>query len=301
MLNKIIMHINYAELPGKPLGGRSIDEICEFAVRCGYDGIEFRGKVPEVLGRISFRQYAELIAKGKANHGLSEVLFRFDLPECTDEDEEKRAAAIEEIIKKAKIAKDVCDTKLCNTTAKKYFSPIKSAPADDYAFHGSAVVSEREWRLTADAYSQVGKALEKIGVKFAFETHMGYIHDLPETSKHLVDIIDSPAVGINMDYGNTVYFSGVPSVEEAIDIYGKKLFYVHMKNSIRVPGDYRRIPTALSDGEINHRTYLSKLLSSGFCGPIGIEAPRSGDRLLYANQDLEYLKSVIESINGGFR
>ncbi len=296
MFNKIIMHINYAELPGKPLGGKSIDEICEFAARCGYDGIEFRGKVPEVLGNISFQKYAEIIAKAKDNYGLSEILFRLDIPECTDESEEKRQEAIAGIIKKAELAKNVCGTKVCNTTAKKYFSPIKSAPSDDYAFHGSTAVTEREWQLTAEAYSQVGKALEKIGVKFAFETHMGYIHDLPETSKRLVDMIESPAVGINMDYGNTVYFSGIPSVEEAIDIYAEKLFYVHLKNSIRVPGDYRRIPTALSDGEINHRSYLSKLFDTGYCGPIGIEAPRSGDRLLYAKQDLNYLKSVIESI-----
>ena len=134
--------------------------------------------------------------------------------------------------------------------------------------------------------------LEKIGVKFAFETHPKYINDTPEATKKLVDLIDSPAVGINMDYGNTIYFPVRPSVEEAIDIYGDKLFYIHLKNSSSIPGTKTRIPTNLSDGEINHRAYLEKLHEVGFCGPICIEAPRSGDRVWYAKCDYEYYKAI---------
>lgn len=292
-MNPIIMHINFIEPEATYLKEGFIDRACSVAAEIGYDGVEFRGKVPVQLGNITFEEYAGRIAKAKEKYGLAEILFRFDLPEC-DEEEVTRISAISEIIRKVEVAKNICGTKLCNTTGKKYASKITAAPVDAHQFHGSAVAEAEQWKLTAESYSQVGKALEKIGVKFAFETHMGYIHDLPAESKKLVDMIGSPAIGINMDYGNTVYFPEPPSAEETIDIYGEKLFYVHLKNSRTVPGDYRRIPTALSDGEINHRTYLSKLLSSGFSGFIGIEAPRGGDRVAFAKEDFCYLKSLLK-------
>ena len=158
------------------------------------------------------------------------------------------------------------------------------------------MATQRDWELTADAFAQVGRELERIGVKFAFETHPKYINDTPEATRKLVDLIDSPAVGINMDYGNTVYFPVRPSVEEAIDIYADKLFYVHLKNSSPIPGTKARIPTSLADGEINHRAYLAKLREVGFTGPIGIEAPRTGDRQWYAKCDFGYYKAIAESI-----
>jgi sugar phosphate isomerase/epimerase len=123
---------------------------------------------------------------------------------------------------------------------------------------------------------------------------MKYIHDTPEATRKLVDLIGSPNFGINMDYGNTVYFPDFPAVEDAIDIYGDKLFYTHLKNSVPKVGG--RTPVALSEGEINHRLYLKKLREVGFEGPIGIEAPRPGDRVWFAQKDLEYYKAVAASI-----
>ena len=134
-------------------------------------------------------------------------------------------------------------------------------------------------------------------MKFAFETHMNYIHDLPNPSKKLVDEIGSPNIGINMDFGNTVYFPTFPNLEETIDLYGDKLFYTHLKNSVKIAGAKRNFPVALSDGMINHRIYLTKLKEVGFTGHIGIEAPRPGDRSFYAKNDLDYIKSIIKEEN----
>ena len=59
-----------------------------------------------------------------------------------------------------------------------------------------------------------------------------------------------------------------------------------------VPGA-GRVATGLGEGEINHREYVQLLLQHGYTGPICIEAPRSGDREWYAQQDLAYIKTVL--------
>lgn len=295
-MNKTIMHINYGELTYNSYGKKTIDQICRQAAETGYDGIEFRGNPPKELESLSFKEYARQIADGKKKYGLLEILFGIGVSGCTSDDKDVRAKSIADAIEKAKIASELCGTTICNTFGSTIRSSVSTAPRTSYEFHGSAAATQQDWDLTVDAFGQIGKELEKIGVKFGFETHMNYIHDLPEASKKLVDLIDSPAVGINMDYGNTVHFPVRPSVEETIDLYGNKLFYTHLKNSSAVPGSSLRMATSLSNGEINHRTYLAKLMEVGFDGPIGIEAPRGGDRVWFARQDLEYFKSVRASL-----
>ena len=294
-MNKTIMHINYGEITYDSYGKKTIDDICKQAAEIGFDGIEFRGVPPKELSELSFKEYATQIAAAKKKYGLSEILFGIGVKDCASDDKDARAKSVAEAAEKAKIANELCGTTICNTFAAWTRSPISTAPAASYEFHGSAAATQKDWDLTVDSFQMLGRELEKIGVKFGFETHMSYIHDLPAPSKKLVDLIDSPMIGINMDYGNTAYFPVRPTVEEAIDLYGDKLFYTHLKNSSAIPGSTFRMATGLGDGDINHRLYYAKLLEVGFTGPIGIEAPRGGDRVWFAQQDLNYFKSVMAS------
>lgn len=295
-MNKTIMHINYMEQTYNSYGKRTIDDICAIAAEIGFDGIEFRGDPPQELKNLSFREYANQIAEGKKKYGLSEIIFGIGVGACNSDDIFVRKKAIAQAIEKAKIANELCGTTVCNTFGATFRSAIITAPGGAYEFHGSAAATEKDWELTVDTYQQIGRELEKIDVKFAFETHMFYIHDLPETTRRLINLIGSPAIGINMDYGNTAYFAIRPSVEEAIEVYGDKIFYVHLKNSTMIPGTSFCIDTSLCDGDINHRTYLNMLIDKGFAGPIAIEAPREGDRVWFAKQDFDYFKSVVTSI-----
>ncbi len=294
--NNIIMHINYAEISGGNYGKRTVDDVCRMAATLGYDGVEFRGAIPKSLGDISFREYAEAISTAKKKYGLKEILFGIIVAGASAADAEERKRSIDEAIEKVKIARELCETTICNTMATWIKSPFPTSPKPGYEFLGSGVATREEWSMTVDAYQQIGKVLEELGVRFAFETHMGYVHDLPATAKKLVDEIGSPMVGVNLDYGNTVCFPTHPTLDESIELLGDKLFYTHMKNSVAIPGSSLRSPTALAEGEINHRLYVEKLMEVGFEGPVGIEAPRPGDRVWYARNDLAYLQSVVADI-----
>ena len=293
-MNPTIMHINYGETRHNCYGGNTIDDICRMAAEIGFDGIEFRGEAPKDIGEVSFEEYVAQVAAAQKKYGLSNIQFAISIENILSEDKELRAAGVQRALEKAQIVNDLCGTTLCNTFSATVRNTDPSVSSRDFARHGSAVATQEQWDKIVESYRQLAKGIESLGVKLAFETHMNYIHDLPEPSKKLVDLIDSPNIGINMDYGNTVYFAGCTTVEETIDIYGDKLFYTHLKNSVPAAGD--RTPTALSEGAINHRAYLKKLQSVGFAGPIGIEAPRPGDRFWFAKQDYAYYKAVVDAL-----
>lgn len=295
-MNDIIMHVNYGEITFNHFGKNSIDDVCKLASETGFNGIEFRYNPPVELSDYSYEEYITEISRCKKKHGLKRIILCMNMPDASDPLKEKREQNINNILERVKIANDLCQSDIFNTYAKEIKSSDTSVPSDSYEFHGSYSATDKDWELTVESFKILGEKLSSLGVKFAFETHMNYIHDIPSSTIKLVNLIDSPSIGINMDYGNTVYFPDQPDVEKTIEIYKNKLFYTHLKNSNPVPVSLKRFPCALSEGEINHRIYLKKLKEIGYKGPIGIEAPRPGDREWYALCDFNYAKKLIEEI-----
>ncbi len=293
-MNKTIMHVNYGEVGYNSYGNHTVDDICKMAAEIGYDGIEFRSAPPKEFADMPIKDYVKQIADAKKKYNLSTIMFSISISECANPDKEAREKSIAGAIETAKLVNDMCDTTICNCFASYIACPIKTAPTGAYEFNGSFAATPEQWELTAESFRKLGDAAVDLGMKFGFETHMNYIHDLPAATMKLVNMIDSPAIGVNMDYGNTVYFPVRPTVTEAIELYGDKLFYTHLKNSRLVANT--RMATALSEGEINHRDYLAKLKEVGFSGPIGIEAPRPGDRVWFAQEDFKYYKTVMATL-----
>lgn len=284
----VIMHINYCEQ------GQGMDEVCQKAAAWGFDGVEFRriwaGQEEEP------ESYLDRLAKAFNKAGLKEVVFGYDFREAFTDENTDRDAVIKRISKFYKLASERFKLGVCNAFSGILLNPDKDVGYSDYHRNGSFAATEKQWEMAADSYAILGKMAENLGFRFAFETHMCYIHDLPASAKRLADMSGSPAVGVNLDYGNTVYFKAeIPDVEDAIKTIGNKLFYLHLKNSIGSESG-ARIPTALGEGEINHRRYLKALKQAGYTGPICIEAPRSGDREWYAQQDIVYIRSLLKDI-----
>jgi sugar phosphate isomerase/epimerase len=202
---------------------------------------------------------------------------------------------VESAVRFYRLAAERVKLTVCNIMAGSLRNPDKGIPYGEYSKHGSAVATDDHYRWAAEGFKVLGRMAEELGFRFAFEIHMGYLHDLPAPTKKLVDTIGSPAVGALLDHGNVVYFPGAPSLRDSISLLGKSLFYVHLKNSVGLR-EGGRFPVGMGDGEINHREYMRLLKENGFNGPVCIEAPRQGDREWYARQDIGYIKSVIEDV-----
>lgn len=281
----IIMHVNYCEQ------GQTIPEMCRKAVGWGYDGIEFRRyrrgeeETPE--------QYLDTIAAAAEASRLKHVLFGGPGVDLTQEDASIRGAQVEDGIRFYRLAGERLKLTVCNTMAGTLRSSDPNAGSAHH-LHGSGAASANHYTWAAEGFRELGAVAEEIGFRLAFEIHMGYVHDLPSPTMKLLDMIGSPCVGANLDYGNMVYFPSCPSIGETVSTLGEKLFMAHLKNSM--PAGDGRNAVGLGDGMINHREYLLALKRTGFSGPLCIEAPRAGDREWFAQQDITYLKSVLKDL-----
>jgi len=286
-MNPIIMHINYCEQ------GQTIDEVCRNAAKWGYDGIEFRAKVPDKFD--SREAYVAEIKRCCEKHGLKHIHFGYMFDGSSNDDESVRDAAVADAAGFFKLVNRELGVNLCNLFMD--LCVKEGGSRWDFDNNGSAAASERNFQNNVDTLKKLNVHLEKMDFYLALETHMNYIHDLALPTRKFVDALGKSNIGINIDYCNNRHMKGIKPLAETIDIYGDKLYYFHLKNSVKPFDSDLWFCVALSQGEINHRELLKIMRDRGYTDcPIVIEAPRDGDREFYAQEDIKYLKWLINDL-----
>ena len=288
MAYSIIMHVNYCEQ------GQTVVEMCRKAAGWGFDGIEFRRTRSGV--EETTEEYLDEIEKGVNASGLKEVLFGYPGPLLIKQDAGERERDVEEAIAFYRHVAERFGTNTINLLTGALHNPDKKIPYFDYTKHGSFIVTDEQWQWQVKGCQDMADGLSDVDIRFGFETHMVYVHDTVEAAVRLVKDIDRPSIGVNLDYGNMVQFDKRPSLEDAVNLVGDKLHYVHLKNSAPLRAAVVRIATGLAEGEINNRQFVRLLMEKGYEGPLCVEAPRPGDRDWYAQQDLAYLQSVLADL-----
>jgi sugar phosphate isomerase/epimerase len=289
MNQPIIMHVNYCEQ------GQTIAEICHKAAQWGFDGVEFRRKRNGV--EESQTDYLDALEKAVSESGLKKVIFGSPGPNLMQEDAGAREKEVADCIEFLGQAKKRFDAKWFNTFTGPLLNPDKSIPYSDYEKQGSGIATEEHYQWAAEGFKTVAKFAESEGLKLGFETHMGYLHDMPVPAKRLVDAIGSPSVGLTFDYCNMFLLPSCTDIDATLEVLDDSVFYLHLKNLYKLPpGGY--VMTSLADGQINNREMISKLLAKGFNGPICVEAPRQGDREWFAREDLAYIQSLLADWEG---
>lgn len=275
------MHINYCEQ------GQSLERIFQVATKIGYDGVEFR-RYQKMYG-LEPEAYLEKIAELKYRYHLPYTFFGGP---GIDTEKDNWEESLEGYLKFLEKGKELGVLSTINIMVYHATDPNVPTDLQHCDAHGYPLREEELWDRTVKVCRIVADAAPE--AKFAFETHMFYIHDTSKSARILVDAIDRPNFGINLDYGNALFYAKTEPLEEAIDIAGEKLFYTHMKSYQPLGiGTGILLPTSLADGCINHRNYVAKLKSIGYTGPIGIEAPRPGDREHFAAEDFTYIQPII--------
>lgn len=283
----VIMHVNYCEQ------GQTLEEMCLKAVDWGYDGIEFRSSRHGVDETVE--QYLDAVAAAVAKSGLRVVMFGGPGWDMNNEDPAYRKAQVEAALNFYRLAAERFQLTVCNTGCGALRNPDPTVPGWAYERHGSGAAEDKHFQWAAEGFREIGALAEELGFKLAFETHMNGLADLPAPTARLLDLIGSPAVGANLDYGNMVYFPQPPTPAEAVSTLAGRIYMLHLKNVYAVRTSERTvmIPCPLGDGIINHRQLFGLLRDAGFAGPMCVEAPRAGDREWFAQQDIAYLRSVL--------
>ncbi len=278
-----IMHCNYFET------GYSVETTFDKAVEHGYDGVEMRGRPRDES--MALDDYLDLVDKEKQRTGI-EVVLALHGNYMTDDADERKA----EVEHWGYVLKRGIDMGV--TTYNAMCGGISPDDVDPREWDkcGSGAASDEHWKWATEAYQALGAIAEAGGARLAFETHMVALTDIAAPTGKLLDMIDSPAVGANIDMGNIVLHPTGESLEEALDILKGKIYYTHLKNVYIVPGG-GWICCHISDGVIDNYKFMEILKDQGYDGPIGLEAPRQGDRNYFAKVDLAYIRSVVADLD----
>ena len=87
--------------------------------------------------------------------------------------------------------------------------------------------------------------------------------------------------------------NGPQTINEVFDILKGKIFYAHLKNMIRTY-DYKYAGCLLEQGNINTMRVVNLLRNELPDGIMAIEFPSSGDSIIAAKRDMEYIRFVQE-------
>lgn len=276
---KVLLHVNYYEKPG------GLDELFAIAKEFGYNGVELRWKYH--FEDMNQQEYQEKVVSLKKKYPEFEITFGGNIDFCRGEDEaiEKETA---EYLQFMEWAKAELNTKVMNF----FTGTLVNKEADYYQFHinGSTLAVKEDYERSAKGLKIIGDKAAELDMLIALETHNCYLHDLPAPSRKLMDMTNHNAIGMNLDYGNIVLNKNNISLSESVDILDGKIYYAHLKNALIF--DKTFMITHLDQGCINNMDFLNLLKNNLKSGLIALEYPNSGDGIIAAQRDMEYVKSI---------
>ncbi len=277
-----------------------IETMCEKARSFGYDGLELAcwGDHMELDKALEDQNYCadkrklldkyELDVWAISNHLSGQLTLDpnddertdgFAPPQCKGDPEAKRAWAIEQQTKAAKVAKKLGVEVVCGFTGSPIwhliysFPPVSKQMIDD----GFARFAE-VWNPILDVYKAEG-------IKFALEVHPTEIAFDLITARMALDALDNrPEFGFNFDPSH-LEWQGVDPVK-FIQEFPDRIFHVHMKDAIvtldgrtGILGSYLNFDQpgrgwnfrSLGRGSVDFEGIIRELNTIGYDGPLSVE------------------------------
>jgi len=277
-------------LVGYTFRGRPAGVAFEAAASYGYDGIELRN-FPEVnfSSVESVRKSLETVAPLAAETRIP-VTAAFIAPILASDDNketETRLGFYREIL--AVLAEQ--NVRILHTQVRR----TRNVNGKTQTVVGSSAQDD-DFDAAAAALRAIGECAAEVGVVVAVESHMGTIHDLAFAQHRLIARVDLPSVTASLDFCNIKMVHAEEDLDEVIDAFAGRIGYAHCKNLVREKSGAVHWNVSLAHGHLDYGSIVSKLESVGFKGPYGIEYCGPGDPHVYAREDAEYLRSVLERI-----
>lgn len=280
---RTLLHVNYFEGLGRLPG------LFKLAAENGCDGVELRGynRYEE-----SEEKYFAIIEELKQKYPQFDIVFGYPVDYMKDDDKDRISAEEEKLCRRLEWAKDKCGTKLFNFFTGGLYG--KNAPYFEFMRNGSAVAMDEHYERAAAGLHRLNPELERLDMRLALETHNCYLHDLPYACSKLLKMADADRVGVNYDHGNMfLNANGPQTIKEVFDTLGGKIYYAHLKNAFRMR-DMSYVGCLLEAGSINTMKVVDLLRNELPDGIIAIEFPSSGDSIIAAKRDMEYMRFVQE-------
>jgi sugar phosphate isomerase/epimerase len=302
-------------------GDMKLEELCVFASRLGYDGLELATHAHfDVQKALSDDSYIPYVRGTLKKHNLQcraisahltgqcvgdvwdERLDNFAPARLSGKPVEIRAWAIEEMKATARAAKKFGVNIVNGFTGSPIWARWYSYPQT------SARMIEDGFGLIYDLWSPIFDVFDEYGVKFALEVHPSEIAFDYYTTKRLFDRFDfRPTLGLNYDPSHLVW-QGINELLFFRD-FADKIYHVHVKDvKLHKPdgrsgilgsflpfGDTRRAWDFVSVGHgcVDFEGIIRELNAAGYNGPLSVEWEDSGmDRETGAAESLRYVRKI---------
>jgi len=168
---------------------------------------------------------------------------------------------------------------------------------DDPKKSGSAKATDEDYELAAEGLRQLVPKLRDAGMTLSLEIHMNTLHDTARTTKKLLDMVDAlDTVYANPDPGNMFSTPHAEPAVEAIKLLEGYIGYFHLKNCLQY-GPYYSYSTTIAAGHIDFYKVFEALKATGFKGAVCIEYCGAGDPAVAAEQDLKYIRSLLDELD----
>jgi sugar phosphate isomerase/epimerase len=149
-------------------------------------------------------------------------------------------------------------------------------------FYDAEIEDEADRERVVEAVRDLAPTAEDAGVTLALEASLP-----PEADRAMLDAIDSPAVGIYYDVGNSTWFGYDPEGE--FDLVGDDIAMMHVKDSAGGSGD-----AMLGEGEVDFEGFADALEALGYEGWLVLETIHRGDPVADTGANLAFLRDAVE-------
>jgi len=276
---KVYLHVNYYEGPGK------LETLFKIADKNNYDGVELRSKYR--LPDMNQQQYQEKLLSLKQQYPKLDIYFG-SMVDMYRDDEKLINSDIDEYIAFLKWANTNVGSKIMNFSTGSLIKP--GCNYNDFDQNGSAMATDAHFEKTAKYLRKIGDAADSLNMRIALESHNCCLHDLAASCKKLMNMTNHKAVGITYDHGNIVINKNGESIAKVFELIGDKIYHTHLKNMFVVKDIF--LVTHLEDGQIDTFEIIKRLKDINYGGALCVEYPWSGDGVIAAKKDKEYIDYI---------
>ena len=160
----------------------------------------------------------------------------------------------------------------------------------------STEATDAHWQHLKKALDRLIPLAEEVGVRLAFETHMRQLTDTMASSMRLLEMAQSKAVGLTVDFSN-LRFAG-ESMPDVLSAFKGRIYNTHVKNGYIDPQGGWHFQ-ALDTGMTDYLEVLPLLRDAGYDGYLTVEclgADAKDRPAQTVSRDLEILKRYLGQV-----
>lgn len=260
------------------LGGRTLEEVIDFAAETGFTHIEIaardvwkdnEGQSLDEGKRRAEEVKAKLDAAGMR---LSALSAGNDFLVRSGDEMERQIARLRQVLEIAKIFE--CDMLWA-----------------DGGWAKEGVPEEKWFDLMVDGFKRLRDVVEPAGVKVALDNH-GIVTNDADLQIRIFEAVGSPNLGANVDTMNYRWAGhDLETVGRFYKIIAPYAFHVHLKDGKGSRSEY--VGLALGEGEIDLKGAVDALVAAGYKGVWTVEYEGRTDPLEGYRKGYEWVKANV--------